>query len=375
MHTTRLPLPAPAPGHQRFLTVHEFGQGEHKAYLQAGLHADEWPGLLTIQVLLEKLQRLEAAGQITQRIVIVPYANPVGLNQRLFGKFPGRFDATTGRNFNRGMAIDSDDLIDRLSSQLGSDAAANDRMVRTGLRQLVDEKNADYEIDALHKALLSQSLDATVVLDLHCDDAALPHVFYGDHQTDIGAQLADCLGFPVRLEEDVRGTVAFDGSHTQPWVRVADVLNAPLDRPCFAATVELRGRQDVNENFAQRDAEGLLAFLEKQGFVRNSGAQSQASEMGLPPTTLNVDQVKVVSSNSNGLVVYRRELGEHIRQGDHLADVVQLDGEGPQREAVYAPTDGLLFGRTQSYIVYPGTQLAMIATQERQIKPGTQLTN
>ena len=213
MHTTRLPLPAPAPGHQRFLTVHEFGQGEHKAYLQAGLHADEWPGLLTIQILLEQLQALDAAGQIQQRIVVVPYANPVGLNQRLFGKFPGRFDATTGQNFNRGMAIDSDTLIDRLSGQLGDDAAANDQTVRAELRRLVAEKTADYEIDALHKALLSQSLDATVVLDLHCDDAALPHLFYGAHQNDIGSQLGDCLGFPVRLEEDVRGTVAFDGSH------------------------------------------------------------------------------------------------------------------------------------------------------------------
>lgn len=375
MHTTRLPLPAPAPGHQRFLTVHEFGQGEHKAYLQAGLHADEWPGLLTIQILLEQLQALDAAGQITQRIVVVPYANPVGLNQRLFGKFPGRFDATTGQNFNRGMAIDSDELIDRLSGQLGDDAAANDQTVRAELRRLVTEKAADYEIDALHKALLSQSLDATVVLDLHCDDAALPHLFYGNHQNDIGSQLADCLGFPVRLEEDVRGTVAFDGSHTQPWVRVASAFDTPLDRPCFAATLELRGRQDVNETFARRDAQGILAFLERQGFVRNSGAQAQASELGLSPTTINVDQVKVVRSNSNGLVVYRRELGEHIRQGDHLADVVLLDGEGAQREAVYAPADGLLFGRTQSYIAYPGSQLAMIATQHRQIKPGTQLIN
>lgn len=373
MHTTRLPLPAPAPGHQRFLTVHEFGQGEHKAYLQAGLHADEWPGLLTIQILLEHLQKLEAAGQIEQRILVVPYANPVGLNQRLFGKFPGRFDASTGRNFNRGMAIDSDLLVDRLSAQLGSDAATNDRCIRAQLRRLVDEKPADFEIDALHKALLSQSLDATIMLDLHCDDAALPHLFYGDHQRDIGAQLADCLGFPVRLEEDVRGTVAFDGSHTQPWVRIAAATNAPLERPCFAATLELRGQQDVNETLSQRDALGLLAFLERQGFIRDSGAQAQANDLGV--TTINVDQVKVVFSDNNGLVVYHRELGEQLRQGEHFADIVKLDGDGPKRQPIVAPVDGLLFSRTQNYIAFPGSQLAMLATNQRQITPGTQLTN
>ena len=373
MQTTRLPLPAPAPGHQRFLTVHSFGSGEHKAYLQAGLHADEWPGLLTLQILLERLQQLEQAGRISQRIVIVPYANPVGLNQRLFGKFPGRFDAVSGQNFNRGMAIDSQELIDRLDGQLSDDAAANDHRVRLELQQLVAEKNADSELEALHKALLGQSLDATLMLDLHCDDDALPHVFYGDHQRDVGASLADCLGFAVRLEEDVRGTVAFDGTHTQPWVKLAAASRAPLDRPCFAATVELRGQKDVNERLARRDAEGLLAFLERQGFITDSGAHPQPAE--LEAVAINVDQVKVVTVDGNGLVVYHRDLGERVKAGDHLADLVRLDGDGPERQPILAPADGLLFSRTQSYVVYPGAQVAMIATDQRQIAPGTQLTN
>ncbi len=373
MRTNRLPLPAPAPGHQRFLTVHEFGEGEHKAYLQAGLHADEWPGLLTLQILLERLQRLEASGDILQRIVVVPYANPVGLNQRLFGKFPGRFDAVTGQNFNRGMAIDSDELIDRVVEKLGDNAAANDRTVRAELHQLAAEKPADTEIAALHQALLSQSLDATVMLDLHCDFDALPHVFYGDHQREIGTQLADCLGFPVRLEEDVRGTVAFDGTHTQPWVRLANATQKPFDRPCFAATVELRGQQDVNEALAQRDAEGILSFLECQGFISNSKASRQSNEH--QSITLNVDQVKVLTSPGNGLVVYHRKLGEEIKQGDHLADVVLLDGDGPNRLPINAPTDGVLFGHTHSYLVYPGAHVAMLATPKRQIEPGTQLCN
>lgn len=373
MRTIRLPLPAPAPGHQRFLTVHEFGEGEHKAYLQAGLHADEWPGLLTLQILLERLQQLEADGRIQQRIVVVPYANPVGLNQRLFGKFPGRFDALSGQNFNRGMAIDSDELIDRVADQLGDNAAANDAIVRTELRRLAGEKTTDTEITALHQALLSQSLDATVMLDLHCDFDALPHVFYGDHQRDTGAQLADCLGFAVRLEEDVRGTVAFDGTHTQPWVRLAAAMSAPFDRPCFAATVELRGQQDVDESLARRDAEGLLCFLQRQGFIVDSGAEPQPCDH--PTITLNVDQVKVVTSPTNGLVVYQRQLGEAVKQGDHLADVVLLDADGPARVAIEAPTDGVLFGLTHSYLVYPGAHLAMLATEQRQIEPGTQLSN
>lgn len=372
MKTTRLPLSAPAPGHQRLLTVHEFGSGDHKAYLQAGLHADEWPGLLTLQCLMERLIELEQAGRVRQRVVIVPYANPIGMNQRLFGKFPGRFDAVTGQNFNRGMAINAEELIHRVRPHLGDDGPANSRLVRRVLRELVSEREATYEIEALHKALLGLSLDATVMLDLHCDDDALPHLFYGYHQQPIGGTLGDCLGFSIRLEEDVRGIVAFDGTHTQPWVRLMEACSHPFDRPCFAATVELRGQQDVSESLARQDAEGILAFLESQGFVEDSGATPAPSTRA--PLTLDVSRVKVVPATTNGLVVYHRELGDRVREGDPLADIVLLDAERPERVTVTAPTDGVLFSRTQSYLTYPGASLGMIASETHHIKPGTQLS-
>lgn len=372
MKTTRIPLPPPAPGHDRHLTVHEFGQGEHKAYLQAGLHADEWPGMLTLQHLMTRLTDLEAAGRIRQRIMLVPYANPLGLNQRLFGKLPGRFDVVTGQNFNRGMAIDSDELIERVGARLGDDGAENDRMVRAVLRELVGERTPAYEIEWLHKTLLGLSLDATVMLDLHCDDDALPHVFYGSHQQALGARLGDCLGYPIRLEEDVRGIVAFDGTHTQPWVRLAEATDKPFERPCFAATLELRGQKDVRDDLAKRDAEGVLAFLEATGFIRDSGAEAQWQSH--PTTAVNVDQVKVVSATANGLVAYRTELGSEVRTGDHLADIVVLDADGPKRIPVTAPTSGVFFSRTQNYLVYPGASLGMIASDESHIEPGRQLS-
>lgn len=372
MITHRLPLPAPAPGHQRELLVHQFGDGDHKAYLQAGLHADEWPGLLTLQLLMERLTQLEAEGKVLERIDIVPFANPVGMNQRIFGKTPGRFDFITGQNFNRGMAIDADDLIERVGNRLGADGATNDALVRTELRTMVAEKAGHYEIEALHRALLSQSLDATVMLDLHCDYEALPHLFYGDHQRDIGSRLAHCLGFPVRLEEDVRGVVAFDGTHTQPWVKLAEATHKPFARPCFAATLELRGQNDVNETLARRDCEGILAFLEAEGFVRDSGAKPQTQEGD--SVTINVDQVKVITASHSGIAVFHREMGEHLNEGDHYADIVLLDSEGPERIAVTAPASGVLFSRTHQVLTHPGATLGMIASDKQQIKPGKQLS-
>lgn len=372
MKTQRIPLPAPAPGHDRYLTVHEFGEGEHKAYLQAGLHADEWPGLLVLQHLMARLIELEQSGRVRKRIVIVPYANPIGLNQRLFGKLPGRFDAITGQNFNRGTAIDTENVIDRVSSRLSSDAVENDRTLRNALRDEVDAREPCYEFEWLHQTLLSLSIDATLVLDLHCDLDALPHVFYGDHQREQGARLADSLGFPIRLEEDVRGYVAYDGTHTQPWVSVSQATGMPFNRPCFAATVELRGQKDVNDALARRDTEGILAFLEAEGFITDSGAEPQPQTGST--RTIDVAQVNVMQAPANGLVTYHRELGSVVEAGEHLADIVVLDGYAPQRLPVTAPARGVLFSRTQDYLVYPGAILGMIACDERQIEPGQQLS-
>jgi predicted deacylase len=372
MKTTHLPLPSPAPGLQRHLTVHEYGSGPRKAYLQAGLHAYEWPGLLTLQHLMTRLDALEQSGHIHQRIVIVPFANPVGMNQRLFGKFPGRFDATTGQNFNRGMALSIGALTHRVGQLLDDNTAQNDDRLRSIMRQLVAEKPEQYEIEALHKALLSQSIDASLMLDLHCDDNALPHVFYGDHQRIIGGELSDCLGFAIRLEEDVRGTVAFDGSHTQPWVTLAENTGKAFADPCFAATVELRGQKDVSDALARRDAEGLLAFLEQQGFVTgsNAGAQQQTGET----MRICVDQVKVMSSPANGLVVYTRSLGDWVEAGETLAEIVLLDSSRPERIAIAAPTSGRLFSQTNTFLTSPGASIGMIASREKHIDSGTQLS-
>ncbi|WP_169579600.1 succinylglutamate desuccinylase/aspartoacylase family protein [Saccharospirillum impatiens] len=372
MITKHLPLPSPAPGMQRHLMVHEYGSGPRKAYLQAGLHADEWPGLLTLQHLMASLDTLEQAGHIHQRVVIVPFANPVGMNQRLFGKFPGRFDATTGQNFNRGMSLSIGALTHRVGHLLGADAELNDGHLREAMRQLVSEKSGGYEIEALHKALLSQSIDAHLMLDLHCDDEALPHVFYGDHQRSTGDQLGDCLGFAIRLEEDVRGTVAFDGSHTQPWVSLAESTGMPFAEPCFAATVELRGQKDVSDALARRDAEGLLAFLERQGFVSNSGAAAQPQQG--ETLSINVDKVKVVPSPANGLVVYHRSLGDWVDEGELLAEIVLLDSSRPARIPVPAPATGRLFSQTNTFLTSPGASIGMIASKDQQIAPGTQLS-
>src|SRR3546814_14407 len=90
----RLPLLSGSPGTARELVVHRFGQAaaRPKIYLEAALHADETPGLLGLHHLYGLLEEADRRGGIAGEIVLVPYANPIGLAQFSNGDHAGRYE-------------------------------------------------------------------------------------------------------------------------------------------------------------------------------------------------------------------------------------------------------------------------------------------
>ena len=101
--TERHALPCPGIGTERRLTVHRYGArgARPKAYFHGALHADEVPGLMVLHHLAHLLDEAAAAGKILGEIVLVPYANPIGLAQIVNGYHMGRYDMKGGGNFNR----------------------------------------------------------------------------------------------------------------------------------------------------------------------------------------------------------------------------------------------------------------------------------
>ena len=57
--------------------------------------------MLVSQFLRTELTALEAQGKVLGEIILVPAANPLGLAQAIHGAPFGRFDLSTGTNFNR----------------------------------------------------------------------------------------------------------------------------------------------------------------------------------------------------------------------------------------------------------------------------------
>lgn len=375
MKMERIPLVSPAPGNKRYLQVYRLGpkDAKRKIYIQAGLHADEWPGLLMLQHFIPKLEQLEAAGQLQAQFVVVPFANPVGLSQQLFGLTTGRFSHENGQNFNRNMALSVEKIVKRVGQRLTDNLDSNTQLIRESLLEEVWASPDEHELQGLHKTLLGLSIDADVVLDVHCDLESLAHLYCASVQKDAGMVLARYLEFPVVMHEDILGTVAFDATHTQPWEALKKAFPGhPIPRGCFAATLELRGKSDVNDQLASQDAENLVRYFEHTQDIQMQ--TEPVSDFTVEPKCYGIDKVYTVASPCAGLLVYRFPLDTWLEAGTIFAEIVLIDSDEPnQRVPVTNQYAGYFFTRTHYRLVRPGTTIAMMGTDARVRPLGVQI--
>jgi uncharacterized protein len=352
-------LPAATAGTTRRLRSLHFGRGEsgRKAYLQAALHADEVPPLLVAQALAERLAALDQAGAIAGEIVLVPMANPIGLAQDLQGSALGRFDLGTGVNFNRQFRHLTPALIERLAGRLGADAAANARAVRACSRELLAAWQPGTETEALKKLLQTLAHDAELVLDLHCDNQAVVHLYAGTAQAEAIAPLAAHLGAQALLTSEVSGDEPFDESVARVWWELAAHFGPhhPIDPlGCLAATVELRGETDVSHTLAGRDADALLAFLRQLGHVDGAAPAAVPACQATP-----LEGVEPVTAPVPGIVVFAKAPGDWVEAGDLVAEII--DPLTDARTALHARVSGRCFARTARRYATRGMRLAKIA--------------
>jgi len=158
---------------QRELRSYHFGHADSgmKTYIQASLHADEIPGMLVAHHLRAQFELLEREGKIRGEIVLLPIANPIGLDQFLQGQAFGRFDFSTGINFNRQFRNPVPYVLEHIADQLTPNAEHNCRLIRQHIFTCLQEWEVKNETEDLKKHLQLLSYDADIMLDLHCDQS------------------------------------------------------------------------------------------------------------------------------------------------------------------------------------------------------------
>lgn len=344
------------------LTSFHFGTpgAGKKVYIQASLHADEVPGMLVAQFLRKQLTALEQEGRVTGEIILVPAANPIGLAQAIQGAAFGRFDLTTGINFNRNYKHVFDELKVSLDGQLGQDAQANVRLIREHARASIATWQPKTDAETLKKVLMTLAVDADIVLDLHCDNEAVMHLYAGTPLADAVAPLSALLGAHALLLALEAGGEPFDEACSRLWWDLDNHFAGrhPIPPACVAVTVELRGEAEVSYDLAQRDADALLRYLAINGVLRDEDAATADLPAPLCAAT-PLEGVEPLYAPHHGVLVYTRDLGERVAPGDAIADLI--DPVSGITTVVRASVAGVFFARSAHRHVLRGMNIGKVA--------------
>jgi len=361
----RITLPPMAPGNGRSITWHRFGKAgaRPKAYLQAAIHANELPGVMALHHLMPMLADADRRGRVRGEIVVVPAVNPIGLAQLAGNNHLGRYDFLGRENFNRNWPELSGAVAGLVGPRLGRDAAQNVAWIRSAARTALAAMRPANELQALRVAAMKLSVDADIVLDLHCDLEAVLHLFISRSDWPGAAQaLAADLGAAATLYNDpFPESLTFSGVNGALWARLARRFPAArIPQACLSATVEYRSQHEVSHALGHADARNLYRFLVRRGVIAGrAGALPRLKAQATPMGAMDVGYAP-----RTGMLVYHLPKGARVRKGMPVCEIVDpADARGPKaRTQVVARTDGILFSRKpDGRLAWPGAVLFRIA--------------
>jgi len=358
-----LPLPTQHLGTTRTITVHRYGNpaARPKAYIQAGLHADEIPGMLTAHHLIKLLDEADRQGAIRGEVIVVPVANPIGLDQYFAGRLFGRSSLEQGQNFNRGFADLVETIIPRLEERLGSDPAANATVIRSALLDAIGGLPPSNDLNEMRRTLLGMAIDADFVFDLHCDLESLMHMYTSDGLWPGAMDLAAQLGCRAVMLSNDSGGDPFDEACSMPWWKLRTHFGDRFTIPnaCLSATIELRGKSDVGDGFAASDADNLFRFLQRRGLIAGHAGPVPPLRCAATPLS-GVDRL---IAPVPGVLAYRRQIGDLVKAGEVIVDIVDPTAEDPHtaRTSLVTQTTGILWSRNQTKMAVAGQTVAAVA--------------
>ncbi|OFS83796.1 hypothetical protein HMPREF3144_08215 [Oligella sp. HMSC05A10] len=362
------------PGTNYQLTALHFGpENGKKVYLQASLHGDELPGSLVAYYLHQLLLRLEQEGRLEARIVLVPFCNPIGLGQMLNYQPIGRFHFASAQNFNR-LTPDFNlyqkliALIEREGIAWSDTAADNTALLRRYLKRVIDEIEVFSETDSMHKTLLSWAYDADIVLDLHCDNHAVLHMYGCPESWHRLEPLARYLGSQCQLLSEDSGSNSFDEVLYSIWPRLrAHFPTVPLELACIGSTVEFRGEYQLSHELAAQDAEALIQYLNQQGYLQLPEERHQAlPALAREPHPLG--GLCYIDAPTSGIAVYLVQPGDWVEAGQAIVDIV--DPISLAKTTVRSPAAGVVFAHSGQRLARPERKLMSISSPVEQGNAG-----
>ncbi|MCR6671652.1 succinylglutamate desuccinylase/aspartoacylase family protein [Devosia ginsengisoli] len=336
---------------------------ETRVHLQAALHADEQPGTMALHHLLPKLREADAAGQLKAQFTIFPSVNPLGLANYSLRHHIGRYDVETGVNYNRRWPDLYPHVAQAIVGKLTDDPRANIATIRAAVIAWIDGQQSGTAIQRLRLAVLKSAVAADIVLDLHCDDDSLKHIFTSPELMPGLQDLADWMGVAATLTAEDSGGGSFD--EVLPTLyRKARLAHPehPIPTGAETATLEYRGQADSFDTLGKEDAAGLFGFFASRGLI----AADPGSKPAAAPAPTPFEATEVLRADAPGLLAYRVELGDQVSKGQPIADLIAMDGPDAfiARRPILSGTDGFVLSRVMGKYVTRGGAIAKIVGKD-----------
>ncbi|CAH9062955.1 hypothetical protein PSECIP111951_02807 [Pseudoalteromonas holothuriae] len=292
-----------------------------KVYIQANMHGAEVQGNAVIYQLLEQLKQQPLTADIT----LVPYANPIGCNQKS-GEFTlGRFDPITGVNWNR-MYHNHDALIELFVEQHLESPISD---IKQQFHALLVEKTQNLLNGPAHSintgkriALNLQRLahNADIVLDLHTGPISAKHLYCPEY----AQSSASYFDIPHTLLIPNEFDGALDEASFCPWWGLSDAFKArgreiPILVEAF--TVELGSQEKIDLAQAAEDAQGILSYLTHKEVLLNSPYKPKPMKR----FACMLKDYKAYYAPMGGMVEYSAELGAHLKAGEPIAYILRME--------------------------------------------------
>ncbi|MGB3502622.1 MAG: succinylglutamate desuccinylase/aspartoacylase family protein [Mesorhizobium sp.] len=336
MHKTIERIEGDTAGTSYELAVYRFDGSDKSAprtYIQAALHGDEFPGVAAIDALMPMLRQADGEGRILGDITVVPWANPIGRGQYVYGAQQGRFHLGTRTNFNRDFP-----LVDRPDPDLLGERA----------------DTADGELKQL---LLRLSFGHEILLDLHCDDESALYLYVPKELWPAMSDCAAAMNVEAVVLWDGPSGSSFDEASVTPYLRAGMDLSRVV-----VMTAEYRGQADVDAETAQHDAAGLYRLLVARGAIADTSLPPIGPYEGIAAP---IENVEMVPAPCAGMILYDVAPGERLSAGQRIARIVHTPGEENGSVEVFAPQSGFLLTRLSGRSARRGDDIAKIVGDAR----------
>lgn len=352
-------------------TIQGKNPGPH-VHIQASVHGAELQGNAVILHLMEQLKKVEINGSIT----FVPLCNPYATNNKTGTYTYGRFNPTTGDNWNRNFI----DIIPKMN--FDTDAFAKEHLkndwsvIKSEFKKVLFElyesfksiKSKDNFIsDNLLVNLLLQKISchADAILDLHTGPTATRYLYSAEYESDMATTLL--FDNILIIPNEFGG--AMDEASYMPWIHLKnsfDKLGRTITLDIESFTLEFGSEETFCMSSAENDSESILNFLKAKKLINNASSRKTANACKL-------SDYKTYYAPTGGLVDFHLNPGEKFQKGQLLASFYNIKNIDPKdpikscRSKLVASEDGIVINRCPSSSVHEGMELFQVLTNVFQI--------